>query len=283
LGEWRKAIPEGRDHIQSQALVWVVAPLLALSAFLTSTFEIRNGYLRPLLLVAVAISASFGVLVWRIKAGTAKAAACGALICFLLTFWTGDTQIWRLRSALAPLVMLFLLTFAATRAGYARKSRTGLAEKREGRSAAQVIANLGVAGVIAAITPLMAVPVLVLAALAEATADTVSSEVGQAFGGQPRMLTTFRRVSPGTDGAVTALGTVAGILAAALVAGTGCWGLRLDLQKGAIALAAGAAGLFFDSLVGATVERRGWLGNDLVNFSSTLFASLVALALLLIF
>jgi uncharacterized membrane protein len=39
------------------------------------------------------------------------------------------------------------------------------------------------------------------------------------------------------------------------------------------------AGLFFDSLLGATVERRGWLGNDLVNFCSTLFAALVAEAL----
>jgi uncharacterized membrane protein len=38
-------------------------------------------------------------------------------------------------------------------------------------------------------------------------------------------------------------------------------------------------GLFFDSLLGATLERRGWIGNDLVNFSSTLFAALLAMAL----
>jgi len=40
--------------------------------------------------------------------------------------------------------------------------------------------------------------------------------------------------------------------------------------------AAACAGLIFDSLLGATVERRGWLGNDLVNFSSTVFAAAVA-------
>ena len=28
-------------------------------------------------------------------------------------------------------------------------------------------------------------------------------------------------------------------------------------------------GLFFDSLLGATLERRGWLNNDAVNFLST--------------
>jgi uncharacterized membrane protein len=45
------------------------------------------------------------------------------------------------------------------------------------------------------------------------------------------------------------------------------------------AMAAGSAavsGLFVDSLLGATVERSGWLSNDAVNFLSTLAASLTA-------
>jgi uncharacterized membrane protein len=41
-------------------------------------------------------------------------------------------------------------------------------------------------------------------------------------------------------------------------------------------LFAGICGLFFDSFLGATVERRGWIGNDLVNFASTLFAAALA-------
>jgi uncharacterized membrane protein len=42
------------------------------------------------------------------------------------------------------------------------------------------------------------------------------------------------------------------------------------------AFGAGVCGLFFDSFLGATVERRGWIGNDLVNFISTLFAAIFA-------
>jgi uncharacterized membrane protein len=58
------------------------------------------------------------------------------------------------------------------------------------------------------------------------------------------------------------------------------WALRLRPSQAAIALFAGICGLFFDSFLGATMERRGWIGNDLVNFSSTLFAAVVAAVVL---
>jgi len=119
--------------------------------------------------------------------------------------------------------------------------------------------------------------VCVTAALAEATADTVSSEIGQAFGGTPFMLTTLRRVAPGTDGAISLYGTLAGIAAAAIIAATGAPALGMSTVECLVAFTAGIAGLFFDSLLGATLERRGYINNDLVNFSSTAFAAALAL------
>ena len=77
------------------------------------------------------------------------------------------------------------------------------------------------------------------------------------------------------------MGTTAGIPAGSAVVWTGWWALRLGIREASIALLAACAGLFFDSLLGATVERRGWLGNDLVNFTSTLFAAVVAFGLLI--
>ncbi len=94
----------------------------------------------------------------------------------------------------------------------------------------------------------------------------------------PVMLVGLRRVDSGTDGAVTLLGSGAGVVAGILVAAVGAWALRLGILEAAIAAAAGICGLFFDSLLGATVERRGWLGNDLVNFTSTVFAAVLAAA-----
>ncbi len=251
-------------------------------------------------LEAFGFALTFGILVWALRAATPMAAFCGSMVCLVLTIGTQRSR-WLWESALAPLILLFLFTSLATRLGKKRRpDLTGVREARKGRSASQVIANLGMAalvvpggffnwydwterGVHGMISPSASIlAALVLAALGEATADTVSSELGQAFGGTPYLLTTFRPAAPGTDGAVSLLGTAAGMAGAALVTATGVWAMHLSLRDGALALAGAVAGLFFDSFLGATVERRGWLNNDLVNFSSTAFAALTTLLLLAI-
>jgi uncharacterized protein (TIGR00297 family) len=89
------------------------------------------------------------------------------------------------------------------------------------------------------------------------------------------MITTGRRVAAGTDGGVSVAGTVAGVLAASAVVGAGGIHGALEAPQALLVFAAACAGLAFDSMLGATAERRGWMENDLVNFSSTLFAALV--------
>ena len=187
-------------------------------------------------------------------------------------------------------MVLFLLTFAAGRLGRAKEKNVEdiqeVRERKRGRSASQVIANLGVGALaLAAPITILSLPLsttMLLAALAEATADTLSSELGSAFGGTPVLLTTFRRVEAGTDGAVSLFGTLCGIIGAILVVLAGAWAMRLPLTGSMAATTGAIAGLFFDSILGATVERRGWLGNDWVNFLSTLFAALVALTVILV-
>jgi uncharacterized membrane protein len=66
-----------------------------------------------------------------------------------------------------------------------------------------------------------------------------------------------------------------------LVAGTA---LSLGLcgwSGAAVAFAAGVAGNLLDSLIGATLERRGMVNNAIVNFTGTSFAGAVALVLVL--
>jgi uncharacterized protein (TIGR00297 family) len=274
---WKKAIPQRRDRFQSRWLVRIVGTLLVA---IEALWFLRSGrWGLHHLAASLVISAAFGAVVFWLRAATAKGASFGALIC-LIFLSTTHSRLIGLPTALPPLVWLFLVTFAATKMGRLKKERMGVAEPRRGRRSSQVVANLGAAGLAAGcfvVNP--GVAVACLAALAEATADTVSSELGQVFGGGTVMMTTFEAVAPGTDGAISWVGTLAGVLAGGSVVLVGMWSLQLEPFKAVIAFVASVYGLFFDSLLGGTLERRGWIGNDLVNFSSTMFAAGLAAAM----
>jgi uncharacterized protein (TIGR00297 family) len=240
------------------------------------------------------LSALLGLLAWAARSGTLMAAATGALITASLMYATVQLPYSPLSSGLIPVLTLLVLTSLATRFGRGRKERLGTAEKRHGRIASQVAANLGMAALVA-LTPVqiwlvdnrlfapfdaapMRIFIPALAALAEAAADTLSSEIGQVLGGTPLMLTTLERVEPGADGGITLAGTLAGVWAAGVVAGVGALALSGGMEMLVVAWAAGVFGLFFDSFLGATLESQGLLNNDAVNFLST--ASAAAFALL---
>jgi uncharacterized protein (TIGR00297 family) len=269
------AISAGRSRLQSRILVGLALPLLALFAGADIGVAFGGGWPRWLV-ASAAGSAVFAVLVWRMRAATPAAAFAGALVCLNALERQSAGVSW-IATAFPSIAALFVLTFAATRFGRSRKEALGLAEPRRGRAAAQVIANLGIAGWLAGGFA-FGWSAACIAALAEAAADTVSSEAGQAFGGTPRMILSGRPVPPGTDGAVSLAGTACGIVAAALVVAVAGFTGFLHGIEAPIAFTAGCAGLFFDSVLGATVERKGWVGNDLVNFLSTAFAAGLCLA-----
>jgi uncharacterized protein (TIGR00297 family) len=211
-----------------------------------------------------------------VRGVTTGGAVAGAAVCFALLWAAG-------LAGFAGLLTVIVLTWVATRFGYKRKQRLGTAEARTGRSALQVLANLGTAAACAVLYstlwPDRRLLIAMAAALAEAAADTVSSEMGQALGGVPRLITTWKKVEPGTDGAVTWAGTMDGATAAIAVALVFALSRTLSWRSFAVCAAAGVAGMIFDSVLGATVERRRLLGNNAVNFSSTTFAAALAFLL----
>jgi len=245
---------------------------------------------------ALGLSLLLGIVVLWLRAATPAAAFTGAVITASLMFSTSIFPYQPWRTALLPVLAVSVLAYVATRLGRAKKELLGTAEKRHGRSAAQVAANLGVAALVsdgfvqswlsdthwftrAGIVP-MPLFAVGLAALAEAAADTVSSEIGQVLGGRPRMITTLRVVDPGIDGAISVAGTLAGVAAAAIVALAGTLALSGGYGMFWVSGAGAIFGLLFDSLLGATLERRGWLNNDAVNFLSTAGAAGFAVGVL---
>jgi uncharacterized protein (TIGR00297 family) len=249
--------PAGRGAAyQACALIIGLAPA-ALTLIFHHGLPLRN------LAVPAAVAGGFALFAWLLRGVTASGALAGSGVAFTLYARQG----WRM---FAALLLVFLLTWGATRAGDARKRARGVAERGTGRDAAQVVANVGLAAW-ALVTPVSAVvaATAALAVLAEAAADTCSSELGKAFGGKTFLITNFAEVAPGTNGGVSLLGVGVALLAAKAPA-TLAGALRLlsPLDAALAALVAFAAS-FLDSLLGATLERRGLLNNDAVNFFST--------------
>jgi uncharacterized protein (TIGR00297 family) len=165
-----------------------------------------------------------------------------------------------------------------TRIGYARKRRSGTAEAGGGRRGARnALANSGVAvacAALAVLTGSAGFTVAFVASLGAAFADTAESEVGQLARSRPRLITTMRKVPPGTDGAVSLPGTLAGVAAAGL---TAALGLALGLvESPGVALVVTLAaflGTVADSVVG---ERAPGVGNEATNVVCTLVAAALA-------
>jgi len=228
-----------------------------------------------LILWALVFTLAFAFSARWLRAVTGSGAIAGGVLAFLLFVAGGP-------GAFVALIAVFLLTWTTTRIGHQRKRQLGTAEKRGGRSASQVLANVGMAAtaaLVGLVTRHPAALVACSAALAEAAADTTSSEVGQAVSDSAHLITSFQPVPVGTDGGISFAGTLAGIAAAIAVAAV-CWATGLiEIPWLLPVAAAGALGMIVDSFLGATLERRRLLSNDAVNLLGTIVAALLALFL----
>jgi uncharacterized protein (TIGR00297 family) len=224
-------------------------------------------------LTAVAVAAFFAGLAYALRMVSRGGALGGFAVATVIYLCLGSR-------GFAVLALFVVGGSALTRLGYRSKDRRGTAEAHGGRRGARnALANCGVAllcALLAVLIPSEAFHVAFVAALGAPFADTAESEVGQLAWRSPRLITTLRKVPPGTDGAISALGTLAGLVAAGLIA---LFGLMLGLIGGAgtaiLVTLAAFVGTVADSLLGALAPR---LGNELTNVLCTLVAAALAFA-----
>jgi uncharacterized protein (TIGR00297 family) len=179
----------------------------------------------------------------------------------------------------ALLVLFFVTSSLFSRwSGTAKEGAVEEFAKGGRRDAGQVLANGGVPGALALLSALLPgadlFPMLV-GALAVATADTWATELGLLSRAQPRLITTGRRVVPGTSGGITLLGLAATLAAGALIgvaatvlaglaaaggsepgmaATAGMTGILGSSRFVLLAMVAALIGSLLDSLLGATVQ-----------------------------
>ncbi|MBA3534805.1 MAG: DUF92 domain-containing protein [Ardenticatenales bacterium] len=240
------------------------------------------------------------------ESGAIAAALVGAII-FGLGGW-----------AWGVLLVAFFVGSSALSAYNPRHKAQVAAEKFDKgsrRDWGQVLANGGWATLLALLMWLSPAPWLfpaLVGTLATVTADTWATELGTLSAQPPRLITTWQTVPPGTNGAISLLGTMAslvgalfiGTLAYPLVMLGGAPHLALNpLWLPLVGAVSGLTGSLADSLLGATVQQvyhcprcdseteralhhcgtathylRGWrwMDNDMVNFLASVVGSIVA-------
>jgi uncharacterized protein (TIGR00297 family) len=236
-------------------------------------------YLGRRLLLGGAVNLLFALVAWGLEAVNRSGAAVGFLVGVAVYLGYGY-------KSFLILAAFVVMGSVATRLGYAKKQRRGIAEGRGGaRGWREVLAN-SLAGAFFAVLVVTtryeaAFLLAFLAVFAEAAGDTVSSEIGQWLSDRAYLITTLRPVPAGENGGISFGGCVAGLAASAAVVVLG-YGLGLCGMGGAgLALAAAVAGNLLDSVLGATIERRGLVTNGMVNFTGTSLAGALALGVAL--
>jgi uncharacterized protein (TIGR00297 family) len=221
----------------------------------------------------------FAALAFRARSIDLAGAVSAVIIGTVITVGVG-------LPGLAVMVAFFVVGSTVTRLGYRIKAQRGIAQEKGGaRGWRNAWANGGVPAFLALMAGLTGGtlhPLLVLAyaaSVATAAADTCSSEIGKAYGRRTFLITTFRPVPPGTEGAVSLEGTLGGLLGGLLVAAVGALvGLYAAPLLVLVALA-GLLGSLAESVIGTVAERRGWMGNDLLNALNTAIGGALALFL----
>jgi uncharacterized protein (TIGR00297 family) len=220
-------------------------------------------------------------LILGLAAYWAKAADSGAvlsetLISLLVILFGGLSWFFLL-------LAFYLLGGVFTKYSYAHKQNLGIAQSEGGmRGYKNVYSNSLVPLSMAICYGIYGNPIFVYAfisSVATATGDTLASEIGETSKSKPVLITSLQPVEPGVDGGITILGEASALFGSLIIGLLATWMGMAEYFGILTAAIGGFMGTNFDSLLGATVQRRGKLTNNGVNLFATLFGALAGAAL----
>ncbi len=214
-----------------------------------------------------------------------RSGAIGGFIVGFIIYFSTD---WR---GFIVLLTFFVLGTLVTKVKYKEKAEKGIAQEDEGkRGAKHAAANcatsliLGLAAWLAASSGADSAAGLLMVgfagAFATALSDTASSEIGQAYGRTTILLTSLKRVPPGTEGAVSLEGTFAGIAASFLLAIVAmATGVLVGWQGVLAVVLAAFIGNTLESIIGSTIEQLPFVTNEVTNFINTVIGAAAGIGL----
>ncbi|HII68018.1 MAG TPA: TIGR00297 family protein [Thermococcaceae archaeon] len=221
--------------------------------------------------ILIVIIGILGVMAYKFRALDAK----GTLAAAFLGVFTLEL------GGIYP--FLALLTFVifgimATKYHFSEKIKRGIAQEGNGTRSWRNVFGNGLAALIFLIGEYHAKQDILWAAtfsaIATANADTLASELGKIWGKYPRIITTLEPAAPGDEGAVSLQGELAALIGGFIIA---LFALFLTQNKTEMLVAVtlgGFLGCNIDSIIGATLERKGLINNHHTNFLATLLGGI---------
>ena len=183
-------------------------------------------------------------------------------------------------------ITFLIIGSLATKWKLDEKKLLSLEEANEGlRSWKNVLANGGAVSIVAIYNFLFPgqewIYFAAIASISVALSDTLASEIGS-LDTRTRSITTLQSVPAGTNGGMSPTGTVAALFGAILISIVGVIFSPDDSKISEIQLLSllsliGWLGCQVDSILGAVLENRGYLGKHSVNFLATFSGSLMAI------
>lgn len=243
------------------AICWVGGTVFALLFTLESYLLVEGSWLEALMVNAAIAAISFRKA-WLSEIGTMLSFLMGFIVYTSLGF-----------PAYLSLLLFLVLSSLATSAGSEQKEARRIAQPEKGRRGAINVISNGLVPFGLAIFGFWTNQEFLVAAflsgVATATVDTVSTEIGQWLGKRPIQLRTFQASSPGTPGAVSIEGTLAGLGAGAVVVGAAVIGDELPPVILAVALTSAFIASMAESIVGSYAPRDLPLSDEVLNLYNT--------------
>lgn len=294
-------LPES-THLGLSALVWLsfIAPAMVVAAWVESLKGLVDDNLSVPL---AASSAAFLFYAMPNHAALPQQWPLGLGLVLVLIFGSiaskkidvpgglvGGLLAWLifLGGGIGSLLLLFaffVLGSVASHFKMKEKAQLGLAQENRGkRSVRHAISNGGIAGLCGLLAWLFPhhQPLFLLmlaSSLAAATADTLSSELGVVYGKKFVNILTWRADTLGKDGVISLEGTILGMAGALLIALLFAF-FQKDWYGCFWVCGAGVFGNAMDSVLGASLQRKGYMTNDSVNFANTALAAAFPLLIL---
>ena len=181
-------------------------------------------------------------------------------------------------------VLYLLLGSLVTKVGFKYKNKLGIAEKRGGRRGPENVLGSASTGLFLALMIKLNLANIILlkvgfaASFAAKLADTFGSEIGKRYGKNTFLITTFKKVSQGTEGAISLEGTIASLFGAFLMTFLMLILGFIPIERGFfIVCFSGFAATIFESFIGAIFQDKFNLSNEAVNAIQTSFSAMIAI------